>query len=254
MTDTGQVVRRHFATLAACGIGALLLAACVHPGVEAAAGADPAAVVLGKPVQTRDADELRYEVLKPLTDRYAAERGIDVTQAEIEAYVRRVREGLASERAQRQAERDEIARRLAAGGLSESERTAQAKRLESLDGTISALAEPAGDPQETRAARERIARAFILQWKINQALYRQYGGRIGFQQGGPEPLDACRRFLEESQARGDFRILDPALATAFWRYYVDDRIHSFYRSGSPEEAQAFRVPWWEAGDQPAAPR
>ena len=51
-----------------------------------------------------------------------------------------------------------------------------------------------------------------------------------------------------AQARGDFRIADRTLEAAFWRYYRDDSIHSFYRSGSREEAQAFAVaPWASAG-------
>lgn len=30
----------------------------------------------------------------------------------------------------------------------------------------------------------------------------------------------------------------------FWRYYLDDSIHSFYPPGSDEEAEVFQVPWW----------
>jgi hypothetical protein len=98
---------------------------------------------------------------------------------------------------------------------------------------------------EDVAARREIGAAFIRQWKVNQALYQQYGGRIVFQQGGPEPLDAYAKFLEEAQARGDFEILDRGLEDAFWKYYRDDSIHSFFEPGSKEEAQAFASPPWE---------
>ncbi len=93
-------------------------------------------------------------------------------------------------------------------------------------------------------ARSRAA--LILQWKINRALYEQYGGRIIFQQGGPEPLDAYRRFLEERQAQGAFEILNKDLEAPFWRYYVTDAIHSLYPPGSEEEAKTFQTPWWLA--------
>ena len=73
---------------------------------------------------------------------------------------------------------------------------------------------------------------------------REYGGRIIFQQGGPEPLDAYRRFLEAQQRQGAFAIADKELEAAFWRYYKDDAIHSFYPTGSAEEAQAFASRWW----------
>lgn len=165
--------------------------------------------VLGTVIHTHDAEELRYVVLKALTDRYAASKGIGVTQAEREAYVAHVREALSKDTA-------------VAATLGE-------------------------ETAEDHAARLEIAGAFILQWKIDRALHQQYGGRIGFQQGGPEPLDAYRKFLEERQAAGDFSIDDPPLAAAFWRYYVDDSIHSFFEPGSSDEIKAFGVEPWSSG-------
>jgi hypothetical protein len=164
--------------------------------------------VLGTVIHTQDAEELRYVVLKALTDRYAASKGIEVTQAEREAYAAHVRE--------------ELSKDPAVAGMLEEESS------------------------EDQAARLEIAGAFILQWKINRALYQQYGGRIGFQQGGPEPLDAYRKFLEERQAAGDFSIDDPSLAAEFWRYYRDDSIHSFFGPGSADEASAFGVEPWSS--------
>ena len=165
--------------------------------------------VLGTVIHTQDAEELRYVVLKALTDRYAASKGIEATQAEREAYAAHVRE--------------ELSKDPAVAGMLETESA------------------------EDQAARLEIAGAFILQWKINRALHQQYGGRIGFQQGGPEPLDAYRKFLEDRQAAGDFSIDDPALETAFWRYYRDDSIHSFFEPGSADEAKAFGVEPWSSG-------
>jgi len=166
------------------------------------------AILLGEPIQAQDADELRYLVLKALTDRYAAEKGITVTQAEKEAYVKHVREAL------------------------------------SKDPAVAATLGEESD--EDKAARLEIADAFIRQWKINRALYEQYGGRIGYQQGGPEPLDAYRKFLEERQAAGDFKITNGKLAAQFWIYFLDDSIHSFYEPGSKEEAAAFATPPWQS--------
>jgi hypothetical protein len=190
-------------------------ASAVSETEEAPAGVygDPAVPVAGRVIGTvihaQDAEELRYFVLKELTDRYAASQGITVTQAEKQAYAARVREALSKD---------------PAVGPELAEETA-----------------------EDRAARLEIAEAFIRQWKINRALHQQYGGRIGFQQGGPEPLDAYRRFLEERQAAGDFSIDDEAMAAGFWRYYRDDSIHSFLEPGSADEAEAFGVEPWASG-------
>ena len=35
----------------------------------------------------------------------------------------------------------------------------------------------------------------IEQWKASQSLYKKYGGRVVFQQTGPEPLDAYHEYL-----------------------------------------------------------
>lgn len=214
------------------------------------ADAPVAGRVLGAEIRTRDAEALRYYVLKELTGRYAQEQGITVSPEEIDAYVRHVQAGLDKDLRQREARRDELAGRLAAGTLNEAERGATSAELETLNELIAALNEMAAsanqNPQETVAARQQVATAFILQWKINRALHRHYGGRIGFQQGGAEPLDAHYAFLRNREARGDFTLLDEDLAKGFWRYYLTDSLHSFFARGSPEAARAFDEPPWLA--------
>jgi hypothetical protein len=193
------------------GYPGILLSIVVLALAACGGGRQPVAgEVLGTVIHTQDAGELRFVVLQKLTDRYAAEKGIDVTDAEQAAYIEHMREALG--------------------------------KNPSFSGPL-----PGNEASiEDRAAREAIAAAFIRQWKINRALYQQYGGRIVFQQGGLEPLDAYRKFLEESAARGDFRIANPHLDAGFWRYYRDDSIHEFLKPGSAEEAKAFADPPWLA--------
>jgi hypothetical protein len=149
------------------------------------------------------------------------------------------------------ARRDGLRQRLANGVPADAERARTAEDLARVERDLATLgdfeAEAARNPAETRAARDRIAGAFILQWKLNAALHRDYGGRIVFQQGGPEPLDAWRLFLEERSRRGDLVFRDPGLERAFWRYYTDDTLHSFYERGSREEREAFATPPWLRG-------
>jgi hypothetical protein len=219
-----------------------------HPASAQNTYGDPgdpvAGEVLGTTIRTKDAEELRYVVLKRLTDRYADEKGIAVTQAEKDAYNKSVQDALRKDREPQVARAEALKRKLAARGLPEAERKSLTAELDSANQAVAALAEPSGDPGEIRAARDQIAAAFIRQWKINQALYRQYGGRIIFQQGGAEPLDAYRTFLMEHQARGDFVILNKDFAAVFWRYYLTDSMHSFFPPGSQAEAAAFATPPW----------
>lgn len=201
--------------------------------------------VYGTSIHTADAEELRYVVLQRLTDRYAATHGIVVTPAEQQAYAKSMQDGLRKDRAQLLARREELTRQLAAHGLTEAQRKKPSADLDAVTQTLAALAADANaGSAEDKQAREQIASAFIRQWKINQALYRQYDGRIVFQQGGPEPLDAYRRFLQERQAGGDFAIYAPRMEEPFWRYDLTDSMHSFYARGSKEETGAFETPWW----------
>ena len=89
----------------------------------------------------------------------------------------------------------------------------------------------------------RMAEEWVRQWKVNAALFQDYGGRVIFQQGGPEPVDAYRRFLEEQEKQGSFQILDAAMVAPFWNYLVNDKMHAFLPEAEGRRAMA--RPWWE---------
>jgi len=168
-----------------------------------------AATVLGEEIRTTDADEMQRAVLTRLFDQYAAEHGIHALESEIGSYV------------------ENLQRALRADGLAPVE-----------DLTPQ-------EAEEVAALRNDMARSVIRQWKLNRELYSQYGGRVIFQQLGPEPVDAYRMFLEERLRAGAFKIHNPEFEAAFWRYFTDDSIHSFFEPGSEAEASAFSVPPWE---------
>jgi hypothetical protein len=179
------------------------------PEVEPADGASPTATVLDEVVYTTDPEALQEAILTPLFDHYAAEHGIEAEPAEIDAFVEHLRQGLAAE------------------GLTAEEGLTPEEAA------------------EIQSMRNDMAHAIIRQWKINKALYAQYGGRIIYQQLGPEPLDAYREFLEQRRAAGAFRIHDPSLAEGFWRYFTDESIHDVMTPGGADAARAFKVPPWE---------
>lgn len=169
----------------------------------------PVATVLGEDVDADDPDQVQEIILTRLFDRYADEHGISVNDAELDAYVEKMR-----------SESDP------ADSASEQEPSAE-------------------EAVEVANFRDEMGRSLIRQWKLNKALHEQYGGRLIYQQFGPEPLDAYRQFLEEQQAAGAFVFDDPVAEQVFWKYFRDDSMHEFMASGSEDEAKAFAVPPWE---------
>ena len=193
------------------GLGCLVL---LVAGAAFAAGTVAwRAQALGVAVQATSAQELRSSILLALTDRFAADQGIDVSDAEVAAYLAEMR------------------RFMAARGQP--------------------LPDPAAEPAADRAAREEIARANILQRKIDAALFRQYGGRIARLDGALVPVDAYRRFLEAQAALGRFSIADPAQAAAFWAPFRTEAYTDVLAPDSAEAARAFDVPGAKPG--PTAP-
>ncbi|MBX9600162.1 MAG: hypothetical protein K2X35_04120 [Bryobacteraceae bacterium] len=85
----------------------------------------------------------------------------------------------------------------------------------------------------------RMAEMWVAPWKFYRALYRQYGGRVIFQQAGPEPLHAMTKFLEEHEAAGAFAIYDPELRQAFWAYY-----RTVGHNHMPDGGKFLETPWW----------
>jgi len=177
--------------------------------VGSAAATPAAATVFGEEIHAADAEELQNAILTRVFDRYAAERGLVAEKSEIDAFVENMKRGMAER-----------------GLTAENDLT------------------PA-EAAEVDAMRREMGRAMIRQWKINKSLYETYGGRIIYQQLGPEPLDAYRQYLRERNTAGDFSIADPSMAGSFWRYFTDDSIHDFMESGSSDEAHAFATPPWE---------
>ena len=134
------------------------------------------AVLFSEPVHAASVDELQQALATALLDRYAAEQGIEVPETDVDAYLELMRRGMAAE------------------GLTAEDDLTEEER------------------EQLTAMRRSMGAALIRRWKINKSLYGTYGGRIIYQQFGPEPLDAYRQYLEERSAAGDFSIVEPGMA------------------------------------------
>ncbi|MEE4173663.1 MAG: META domain-containing protein [Xanthomonadales bacterium] len=166
--------------------------------------------LMGDDLRLENPEAVQARILDRLFGAYRVHHSLEATDEEIAAYLADMNRALAEDLGDEAESMDD---------LTEDERA------------------------EVKALREGMARSMIEQWKLNRALYEQYGGRVIYQQFGPEPLDAYRQFLEERQAAGDFVFLDPDVEAAFWRYFRDESMHDFF---PPDEAKTvFATPPWE---------
>jgi len=206
------------------------------------------AEALDSQIRTQDPEEMQYVIMQKLFNDYALQNNIVVSQEDIDIYLAGLDQRMSDDRKTRAARKAEIQQQLEAGSIPAEETKQLQSELDTLEEMhkidLEDDEEVAQDQEAALKDKQFVAKAFIEQWMINKALYQQYGGRIIFQQIGPEPLDAIRDYLQEQQKKGTFTILEKSFEAPFWEYYVTDSKHSFYEQGSEAERQAFDQPWW----------
>ena len=206
------------------------------------------AEVLGTQIRTKNPEEMQYVINQMLIQNYVQQNKIEASREDIDLYIAAMDQFTRDDRKKNDAGRVEIQQQLKAGAMPAEQIKQLQSELKTLDSLhqydIREEAEIERDPEAALKDKQVVARAFIEQWMINKALYQQYGGRIIFQQTGPEPLDAMRDFLKEQQQKGAFKILEKSFEAPFWEYFVNDSKYSFFKQGSEEEKQAFDKPWW----------
>lgn len=80
-----------------------------------------------------------------------------------------------------------------------------------------------------------IERTLVKHWKFERHLYDNYGGgRILWQQLGMEAFDAMHNWLKSQEEQGHFKITDPQLHKAFYRYWRDQH-HDFMIDAEGDE-------------------
>jgi hypothetical protein len=229
---------------------ALLASSCLaqaasSPGPEAA-DTEVIAVVLGQEITAAEKDRLSGLVLGSLFREFAEENGIEPTDEEMDAFIERTEEMEKQHQLEWEADQRRLTEELEDPSLTDREREEKTDELETVESILETNREmeeqTRGMEEVMRPMKRRMARQFVMAWKINKAMHGKYGGRVIFQQAGPEPLDAYREFLEEQEEEGAFRIMDEQSAAEFWGYFTDDAMHTFY---DEEDGDRFiNTPWW----------
>ena len=191
--------------------------------------------------------KIRSLIGKPLWDAYAQAHKIEATEADIEAFMQARRRQDERLKTRWQQELKELRKELEGDEVDDVRRRdieTQIKRREKFLEAGQRLDNPPEEKAiDADVTLRQVAKTVIRAWKTNQALYHQYGGRVIFQQAGPEPLDAYRDFLREQEAAGQFEITDSQTADRFWNYYTNDEMHIFLQD-EDEVQKAMETPWW----------
>jgi len=190
---------------------------------------------------------LRARVWKAVFDDYARRRNITPTDAEITSQIeghQRMKRRSDTERVQQRAA---LIEELKSSSLTEAWRKAAQQHLDTLNQLAefdAKRAQELRDPAQRKMQQEserRVAEHWVRQWKLNQALHREFGGRIIFQQAGMEPIDAYRKLLDQAAVNKAFVIHDPALRAAVYSYFE----HKFVYADDTKARFYFEKPYWE---------
>jgi hypothetical protein len=196
--------------------------------------------------RTRE-EALRRRVWSAVFADYAQKRRVEPTPAEIESQVRAQKKFMAEDKVRREKQREELIAELKAPGLSDSRRVQAQQHLDTLNSLRDHDARrqsERSDPAAERVRQEserKVAAMWVKQWKVNQALYREYGGRIVFQQAGWEPIDAYRLLLDEYKREKRFVVHDPRMQDAVYGYFR----HRFVYADEQKAKFYFEKPYWE---------
>ena len=119
-------------------------------------------------------------------------------------------------RKRRPQEMKDIERRLASDGVPEDER----KNLESRVKVLRSLADndqwQADHPEEARKSFERVNSPWIESSKLDDALYREFGGVVAITKFGQVPTGARAMLLRQQAKEGKLTFADAVLENLFW--------------------------------------
>jgi hypothetical protein len=196
-----------------------LLAALLWVAPPAAIGAEVVATVLGEDITREEvgarddpaSDRKLYELVwRRVSRRYIEERGLAATPEEIAEAMEYHREFAARDRAQRARKLEELEQRLAADGLKADER----ERLTEFRRVLGRLAQHDAEqerlPPPDPARQGKVLAPWIEMWKMNKALYEQYGGVVALTRFGPDPHGARAALIADYERRGLLRFRDVA--------------------------------------------
>jgi hypothetical protein len=156
----------------------------------------------------------------PVNDAFGKQENVAPTPTEIEAFKAKMRDGMQRMTSDAEKRANDMRKQLNELEADSPERPKLEVRVaqaEQMAASLKAAATQRADVSDTMAV------AFVNASKIEKALYRKYGGRVIFQQAGPEAIDARRTLYEAAEKSGDLTFADPGVRHLFYYYYTQMR-------------------------------
>jgi hypothetical protein len=146
-----------------------------------------------------------------IAKHYVARQGLAATPAEVEEILAYHLEFERRDRAQRARKLEELDRRLTANSLGPEERT----WLQKFQATLRRLAlfdlEQDQMPPQDREHLQAFLALWVEMWKMNRAIYQQYGGIVALGEFGPSPHGARAALIADYERQGLLQFADTGL-------------------------------------------
>jgi hypothetical protein len=153
---------------------------------------------------------------KDIARHYMDAKGLNATAEELREMSDRMEKFAEEHRKQRERELPEVEAKLKSPGLSEEER----KKLETRLKTLRFMAETdewqAAHPEESRKALAAAHTPWVEAFKLDSALYREFGGAVAVTKFGQVPVGARAALLRKYEKESRLHIADKALEKRFW--------------------------------------
>ena len=204
------------------------------------------AILCGKEITSIDQATLKELIFKTLLEKFAKENNIAPTEAELDTFIIKSEEKEKQTQLDMEQDAPRLRKELKSTSLSDRERKNKETQLMSTEQRLRMIRDiqklSKGKEEQISPMRRQWAEHVVKSWKIKQALYQKYGGRVCSGSYDAEPWDAYRDFLKEQEKAGVFQIFDEQYKGSFWRTFGNDAMHKFY---SKEDGDAaFFTPWW----------
>jgi hypothetical protein len=156
-------------------------------------------------------------VWEPLRVQFMKDKGINVAPGEVTTFFDYAKKAREMQKSQYQEALKRVNADLQGGKLSGAEKTQAEGFKKQIQTTLDALGKALPEPSQQE---KDFALRTVQVWKIDQQLFKQYGGTVVMKQANPfEPITAYKKFLEDKEKAKSFEILDASSKKSFWSVF-----------------------------------